>query len=218
MEEVKMGIDIYLGGYDAYNERTKQERAAFELAARTRDKLPRDSEESKTAQWIVELCSDRMWAGSKGYLRSSYNSGGLFNVLDKVFGTDTGSLLFPKSWDKDQQVDWDKYLMHVRHMQQAVAALKHGDPLPIVFEELKAKPTKQRQSGEAFGKAVAQQFETLAATTELQVAETPEQHGFFNQDDYGWYVTEGLKDLREFGELGRKEHAEGKDTRVHISY
>lgn len=210
-----MGIDIYLGGYDAYNIRAAKDQAAFELAVKTRDALSKDDAARDAAQYLVNLASDRMWHGRNGYLRSNYNNGGLFNVLDRIFGTDSAELLFPGDWNEDLELDWDKFLGVVAALKAAAVCLKHGDPLPIAFDEFKREPNPERAGGEALGKQVAGM---LTAVVGEVVAGNDHQHGFFNLDDYGWYVTEGLEELKVFGEVGKREQAEGKDTRVHISY
>jgi len=49
-------------------------------------------------------------------------------------------------------------------------------------------------------------------------AGNPNQHGFFNDDDYGWYVGEGLDDLLAFGECGKRLRDKGEPDFVYISY
>jgi hypothetical protein len=63
-----MGIDIYLGGHDAYEERTKDARSSFDMAVKLRDSHPRGSKEAKTAQGLVELASAEMWAGRQRFI------------------------------------------------------------------------------------------------------------------------------------------------------
>jgi len=210
-----MGIDIYLGGYDAYKARTAEAHKQFDMAVKLRDGFPRDSAESKVAQGLVELASNEMWAGKHGYIRSSYNGGGLFNVLDRIFGIESGGLLFPGNWEEDLEIDWDKFLGAVRTLQGIAACLKHGDPLPVRLEELETVPNETRKHGEAFGKSVLEALSGIGLDVRSGGEDQP---GFFTEDDYGWYITEGLRDLREFGELGKKEQEAGKDTKVHISY
>jgi hypothetical protein len=72
-----MGIDIYLNGYDSYKERTKDEETAFDNAVKLRDSQPRESVEANAAQELVDAAYDAMHSGSKGYIRSSYNTEGL---------------------------------------------------------------------------------------------------------------------------------------------
>jgi hypothetical protein len=216
-----MGIDIYLGGYDAYERRTKQERIAFDLAVKLRNSHPKDSPEANAAQLLVESAANAMWDAGKGYLRSSYNNGGLFNVLDRIFDTDSAALLFPGDWSEDLTIDWEAFLVAVRRMQTAGKCLRHGDPLPVKLEELSAEPHPQRQHGEAFGKSVMGMISGFAeqqGDVMTVVSGNDHQHGFYNEDDYGWYVTEGLDDLRKFGELGKQLAAKGRKHKVHISY
>lgn len=213
-----MGIDIYLGGYAAYNRRIRKERAAFEAAVKLRDSFPEHSRKAVAAQKLVENAADAMWSGSKGYLRSSYNNAGLFAGLDRLFGIDSAALLFPGDWGKDNlAVDWEQFLTVVCAMEQAATALKHGVRLPVrLMPEGSAPVHEQRRAGEAFGAKV------FAAVAEMGFdhveSGNDHQHGFYNVDDYEWYITEGLRDLRDFGELGLRLHQRGHNDKVTISY
>jgi hypothetical protein len=216
-----MGIDIYLGGYDAYRRRCAKERQAFDEAVAIRNAITdRDSAAYKLAQEKVSESADAMWAGAKGYLRSSYNSGGLFNALDRIFGTDSGALFFPGNWDNDEYAlttaQWEEFLVNVRIMREAGEMLKHGDP-PIRFEELARTPNKQRAGGEGFGRMVLEMVATALPDADIE-AGNPHAAGFYNADDYGWYLTEGLKDLQDFGALGLKISRRNGSAKVHISY
>lgn len=212
-----MGIDIYLGGYDAYQSRSKDAHECFEIAIAERAKHLRGSVEEKAMQRLVDLSSEILGAGRMGYLRSSYNSGGLFNVLDRIFGTDSAALLFPGDWAEDIQPDWEQFLRHVRFMQDAALALRHGDPLPVAFGELMTEPSKCRAGGERFGEMVLGMVAEVAGAENVESG-NPHAAGFYNSDDYEWYVTEGLDDLHAFAMRGRRMAARGEDTRVHISY
>jgi hypothetical protein len=228
-----MGIDIYLGGYTGYQSRTTHERAAFDKAVQRRNKCKQGSAAYKKAQVAVEAAADAMWAGKVGYLRSSYNPSGLFNVLDKLFGTDSAALLLPGDWDEQSErgkdadgeaehgieVKWSEFNAAVAQMRAAAACLKHGDPLPVAFEELQAQPSEARMRGEAFGKSVLGMFtQVIEAQGGSVETGNHDQHGFYNEDDYGWYVREGLQDLEDFGKLGAELQARGEPCYVYISH
>jgi len=120
-----MGIDIYIGGYEGHDARTIKEKAAFGRACANRDKWPQGSRQAKAAQAKVSAAYDKMRSGESGYLRSSYNSGGLFNVLDRIFGTDSAQLFFPGEWEGEMVIDWEAFIQNARMMISAGRALRH---------------------------------------------------------------------------------------------
>lgn len=205
-----MGIDIYMGGYEAFRERSADDRAAFENAVQIRDGYPIGSREANVAQ-----AYEAIWSGRYGYLRSSYNNAGLFNVLDTLFGIDSAELLFPGDWDAQGDdllpVDWDLFLPAVQRMKALAACLKHGDPLPVCLEELATGNNDARKRAEAFGASVCSMVMALGG--DGVEAGNDHQHGFYNEDDYGWYTHEGLNELEAFGQLGKQTN-EG----VYISF
>jgi hypothetical protein len=64
-----MGADLYIN--PLYQQQCQEWEGEFEKAARLRDRLPRDSEEYKTAQARVEECYGKMY--ERGYFRDPYN-------------------------------------------------------------------------------------------------------------------------------------------------
>ena len=69
--------------------------------------------------------------GATGYIRSSYNSHGLFRVLDKIYGIEVAELLFPGDWEQNLNIDFELYLAHLQALEAATAELRDGDRLPI---------------------------------------------------------------------------------------
>ena len=219
-----MGIDIYLNGYDSYKERTKDEETAFDNAVKLRDSQPRESVEANAAQELVDAAYDAMHSGSKGYIRSSYNSSGLFPVLQEIFGFDVGAWLFPGNWRKGVPINGAEFVVKVENLEQAaMLALKNGHrELPWIceFSEATGQPAPdpindEHIAGEQFGLKVLAMFGEMAPGEVLTVEPAPrEQSPQFNQA-HVWYVTEGLKDLRQFGELAKES---GEGAFAYISY
>lgn len=126
-----MGIDIYLNGYEAWNERSKSEREAFDQAVKLRDSLPQGSPEAEAAQTIVSEAANKMLAGRTGYLRSSYNGSGLFRVLEEIFGFDVAAYLLPGEWEGDVAIDGHEFVVKVENLQKTAVAAMSGTKKPI---------------------------------------------------------------------------------------
>ena len=217
-----MGIDIYLNGWDAYNERTRDEKTAFDNAVKLRDRWPRGSKEAALVQVKVDEAYEAMGSGSKGYIRSSYNSAGLFPVLQEIFGFDVGAWLFPGEWKENVPVNGAEFLVKVAHLEQAaLLALKNNRlSLPWIceFTEASGQPApdpinNEHIAGEQFGSMVSAMIRGMLPDGNLEPAPREQSPQFGGE--HVWYITEGLKDLREFGELA-KELGEG--AFAYISY
>ena len=219
-----MGIDIYLNGCEAWEQRTSREREAFHRACADRDVLPRESAEHTAAQERVEATADAMWAGRTGYLRSSYNGSGLFRVLEEIFGFDVAAYLFPGSWDGDVKVDGEAFVVEVAALEHtAVVALSAGklelpwlEEFTTVTGERAPDPNETRIKAEAFGDEV---FKMVSSMGFDKVAGGPAPDARPKLcAEHRWYLTKGLRNLREFGELARSLSAKGERTFAYISY
>lgn len=219
-----MGIDIYLNGYDAYDKRVVREKAAFDRACAERDKLPRGSAEAKRAQEKVEKAADKMWAGNKGYIRSSYNGGGLFRVLEEIYGFDVAAYLFPGEWKGDVRINGEEFTVKVERLREtAVEAMKSGQrelPWTEVFTRVTGErapdPNVQRTGGELFGDQVFAMVSQLAGA--LRVEGGPRDERRYLCADHKWYLTEGLQELWDFGMLAKELNDKGEETFAYISY
>lgn len=220
-----MGIEIYLNGYDEYNERCAEERAAFNQAVKARDRCQRGNAGATDAQKKVDKAADAMWSGRVGYLWSSYNGSGLFRVLEEIFGFDMASYFFPGDWEEDQDIDGAEFVDKVQALQAtATLAMTRGVlSLPWINEYSEVTGQKApdthagRAGGEAFGDLVRNMIAGMVGGEDkLEPTDRP-VHATLSQD-HAWYLTGGLKDLREFGELAKRLKAEGKRTYAHISY
>lgn len=94
-----MGIDIYLNVEQQGDERVRcydqlgKDRERLGLAAAA---LARGGDVN-ALNTVFEICH-HMSAGETGYLRSAYNSNGMFPILTEVFGFDVAAYLFPEIW------------------------------------------------------------------------------------------------------------------------
>jgi len=219
-----MGIDIYLNGYDSFKERTKDEETAFGNAVKLRDRWPRESVEAKAAQELVNAAYDAMRSGAKGYIRSSYNSSGLFPVLQEIFGFDVGAWLFPGEWRKGVPINGAEFVAKVENLEQAaMLALKNRHrELPWIceFSEASGQPAPdpvnvEHIAGEQFGLKVLEMIGEIVPGGPLIVEPAPREQSPQFGEEHVWYVTEGLKDLREFGELAKQL---GEGAFAYISY
>jgi hypothetical protein len=217
-----MGIDIYLNGYEGHKVRTKALREAFDAAVKDRDGLPDGSPQRVAAQEKVEAAYGEMNSGRMGYLRSSYNSSGLFRVLEEIYGFDMGAYLFPGSWDRNRQINGEKFVAKVALLEKvAQAALQRGRlelPWIEIFSEISKErapdPHEQHVHAEGYGDLVAGLIGRLGVTND---AETHKSTPVL-MADHVWYLTTGLKELREFGELAVQLNSAGHETFVTISY
>lgn len=218
-----MGIDIYLNGYEEYEKRTKKERAAFDRAVKKRDRLPRGSAAAKAAQQLVLEAADKMWDGSVGYLRSSYNGSGLFRVLEEIFGFDVAALLFPGEWKGDVKIDGCEFSLKVTNLKRtaALALSRRTLTLPWINEYTEVTgnaapdPNPQRSGAELFGDSV---FEMLSGLGADKIEGGPSETNPTLQAEHRWYLTEGLNNLSAFGELAERLNREGQETFAYISY
>lgn len=221
-----MGIDIYLNGFEEYQSRIAEEKAAFDAAARLRDSFERDSTEHKEAQALVETAADAMWSGAVGYLRSSYNGSGLFRVLEEIYGFDIAEYFFPGDWDAKPEVPIDgiEFVGKVVQLQRtaalALARSRMRLPWIDIYTEVtgEAAPdgNEAHARGEAFGDKVFADFAGLGFDHVDGGPRDPSP--VLLGERHGWYLTEGLKNLLEFGRLARRLNAEGKETFAYISY
>lgn len=218
-----MGIDIYLNGYAGYNRRIKKHKAAFDDAVKLRDSYPRESVENKAAQELVNDAYDKMCSGNVGYLRSSYNGGGLFRVLEELFGFDVGNYLFPGDWGKKIPIDGAEFVAKVEALQKtALAAMAQGrvelpwiDIFTAVTGERAPDPNETRVSAEAFGDSVFKLISGVMGSEEMANAEGgPVAARPQLTKDHGWYLTEGLRELHDFGVLAKRY----KKAYAYISY
>lgn len=220
-----MGIDIYLNGYKAYEKRLNElgYQQEFDRAVKVRDSLPKGSKAHEDAQKAVHIAADKMWNGEVGYLRSSYNSSGLFRVLEEIFGFDIGAYFFPKDWDRDQHVNGTEFVRLVTDLQRAAAlALGRGNmalPWTNEFTEVTGKRASDANaahvSAEEFGDSV---MRLLSQSGLYDIEPKPRANAPTLCADHVWYLTKGLGELRAFGELAARLNQEGKRTYAHISY
>lgn len=251
-----MGLDIYLGGYEAFEKRTAGLRQEFNAAVKERDEInPRinkkktakskaaTQEQKDAAQEKVKEAYDKLFAPENGYLRSSYNSAGLFVVLREIFGFDVAEFLFPGNWDSETfGIDAEEFRENVVRLEQTVitALSEKRVELPWldVFERLNGKgsaPTKRSQilDGEKVGQLV---FDLIKKANEgdkgafpvdvsgvtLEPEQGPLDHTprtKFTQD-HVWYVMDGIIGLHKFADLAVEIAREtGKDkVRTRMSY
>lgn len=221
-----MGIDIYLNGYEEYGSRIVKEKAAFDAAVKLRDGFPRDSKQHAAAQKKVSAAADEMWSGKVGYLRSSYNGGGLFRVLEEIYGFDIGGYFFPGDWDAEQGVDiiGEEFVARVKALEQtaAIALSRNNLKLPWINEytEVTGRTAPDvnpiHAQGEAFGDSVFAMISGLGLHKIKGGPREPSEH--LLAERHGWYLTCGLKDLREFGLLAMELNKRGERTFAYISY
>lgn len=224
-----MGIDIYLNGYDAFEARTREEKAEFERLVAVRDALPKDGPESgaarDAAQTRVSEAYDKMYDGSKGYIRSSYNGGGLFRVLDEVFGFDIGGYLFDGDWDAEPGVpiDGKKFCAKVEALQATAALALSRKELSLPWTGQYSEVTgarapdgenAARAGGECFGDSIA----GLLKESGVEFDGGPIDKSAMLCQRHVWYLTEGLSDLRRFGELAKQLGESGEPVYAYISY
>jgi hypothetical protein len=219
-----MGIDIYLNGYEAFNERVALARAAFEMKVKERDALPSDSPAREKVQDEVEQAYDAMYRGEMGYIRSSYNGSGLFRRLEEIYGFDIAAYLFPGDWKEHVPVNGEEFVRRVETLQQtAILAMeRHRRALPWIdlFTETSGErapdANESRTRGELFGEQV---FATLSALDkDLKVEPEPQPAANVLSAHHGWYLTRGLGNLLAFGQLAREMNAAGVKTFAMISY
>ena len=227
-----MGIDIYLNGYDAYQERIKDERAAFESAVAKRNaiKLNPETNESKEEyerrQAAIMEASERMWTGGKGYLRSSYNSAGLFRVLEEIFGFDVAAYLFPGDWNVQPGVpiDADEFMQKVHALAAtAVTALRSMRvdlPWTDIFTEITQQRapdnSEQHVQAEAFGDSVMGLVRGVAAFDNVEPKQR-EQSPRLCQE-HAWYLTTGMQNIFDFAKLAKRLQDEGNNVFAYISF
>lgn len=218
-----MGIDIYLNGYEAYRDRTCAEKKAFDDAVRIRDSFSQDSKEHKEAQELVEKAAGAMWSPRKGYLRSSYNSAGLFNGLEEILGVDVAALLFPGSWEGNVPIDVAEFRRIVVALVEAALTLNAGTPLPIVaIVESKLghaipDPHESRTSGEAFGMMVRGLVSNAGFGDRIEPPDKQPDRTF-DPRKHGWYVRQGLLELAAFADCARKLRDKGESVFAYVSY
>lgn len=222
-----MGIDIYLQGYEAHQQRIAEEKKAFDLAVAKRDKLPGDGNDD--AQNEVEVAYDKMYTGKKGYLRSSYNGSGLFRVLEEIFGIDPAGLLFPGDWNEQGEqgveIDGAEFVKRVRSLQETaiLAMSKKKMQLPWIEEyteitgEKAPDPNLARANGEAFGDKVFGLIAGLNEFDKIEGGPTEDARSMLSKD-HAWYLTEGLQNLLDFGMLAKEMNDRGEETFAYISY
>ena len=220
-----MGIDIYLNGYDAYQERSRPAREAFDYAVEVRDAFERESEEHKEAQKEVERTGDEMWSASYGYLRSSYNHLGMFNVLEEIMGADVAGMLFPGDWEEDVPLDMERYKKILFALMEAAKSLEQGTFLPILdkFREAYGEPIPDphpnRVGSEAFG-AQVRELLTVLAGKDGKVEPAPQKpKPTFDMETHGRGFSYAMLELAKFGDCARNLKEEtGKDVFVYISF
>lgn len=221
-----MGIDIYLNGYEEYASRIVDEKAEFDRLVKLRDALPQGTRRD-AAQKDVEVAADAMWSGRVGYLRSSYNGSGLFRVLEEIFGFDMGTYFFPGDWDADPGVDvnGEEFVSRVKSLERtaALALSRKTLTLPWINEyteitgEIAPDVNAAHAKAEAFGDSVFALVAQAGFGADSITGGPRETRATFTKD-HVWYLTVGLKELREFGELAKKLNAEEKATFAYISY
>lgn len=218
-----MGIDIYLGGYSAFKKRTRREEAEFKRAVKLRDSFPQGSPDADAAHDRALAAYDKMYSGDKGYIRSSYNSSGLFRVLDEIFGFDTAAYLFPGDWEKGVTINGTEFIAKVEVLQRTVilAMSRNNVILPWIneFTELSGVRAPDNNEGRARSEAFADEmYKTLSAILPEgeDLSPTPTDPESQISANHGWYVTHGLSELHRFGELAERI---GQPTvNVEISY
>jgi hypothetical protein len=228
-----VGIDIYLNGYAEYEARIAHLKPWWDAAIKARDDAGEKTEWGKEPgplqRRVLEI-SAQMNAGNVGYLRSSYNSAGLFTVLEEIFGLDVAAYLFPGTWEPpDVVIDGREFVLKVAALEATTLLALERKQLTLpwvgIFTEITGErapdPNETRVHGEAFGRQVFGMISQLAPDVDKvdpQPRDPFPQLGPQHGPQHGWYLTTGMRQLREFGELAAKLNVEGHATHAHISY
>ena len=222
-----MGIDIYLGGYEEFDKRIKRMKEKFHEMVKTRDSTKKGSFQDVKSQKKVDQFYEEIYCGKNGYLRSSYNSEGIFNVYDEIFGFDVATWLFPEPWNVPVEIDPAVFKSRIGILQRvtvrALAEKKLDLPWIEIFTEVSEEhaplPEEVRAKAEEYGRSVR--------TVLLQ------HHGAKAEDLYphdreespkltaahGQYLLYGMRQLADFGELAEKIVSKtGQKVYAAISY
>lgn len=203
-----MGVDIFLNGEEAFEQRTAKQKEAFDEAVRIKNSFPPGSAEAQEAEKAVEHAYNAMFNAWNGYLRSSYDETGLFRVLDEVFGVDSSELLFPGDWDEAEvPMNVAEFKRIVSALTRAASKLQPGAPLPVrkaLEQELGYPIPEPRRS-------------ILEGLWRLFRSFRKSRH--FDSARHGAYLTEGLRELTHFAACAENVQREtNHQPFVFISY
>lgn len=215
-----MGLDVYLGGYDAYSKRIADAHEKFEAACAARDKLA-DGPQKEKAQEEVERWADEMWAGKNGYLRSSYNGSGTFTVLREIFGFDVAGYLFPGDWDApDYSIDGEEFLHKTTLLALTVTTAleqkRTALPWLTLFKQISREtpPDHNERIDKMLG-FVQGIVARIKDETDFGVDSEPPRSDTVLSERHTWYITKGLLNIMQFGRLAASL---GRSIPVTMSY